>query len=423
MQKIKLSLIGMALLLITLQSSCWARDVNIKGDISYDLIYFTENGEFDSNVIQYELSLEKYFEGKGKAYLSFKGGYDSMEKIASGEAPKLKIIELNEAFADIYLKNTDLRIGRQVISWGTADGINPTNYINPKEISFADMEPKGKPLTCARATYYGKNIILTGVGIFDYEPLEIPEEMKKIPFLLGYLEEFEDPTDEPENTLKNMEFALKIEKRISNCDVKLSYFSGWEDYPALWIKPIPPGFTVTLSPQSAYQRVNKIGLATASTFKGIGLWTETAYVLPREIEEMEQLGNILFSMNEPYFQSVAGANYTFGNDIYLEGQYIYYGNGSLISPYVQHTAGEKVDSGKYLMVHSSWTLDQIHTLGLTGIDTLQDNSFILMPQYTYAINQVTDLSLKAVLFFGDAGTEFGGLKDKSLIDLSAKISF
>jgi len=312
------------------------------------------------------------------------------------------------------LKNTDLRIGRQVISWGTADGINPTNYINPKEISFTDIETKGKPLTCARATYYGKNIILTGVGISDYEPLSIPQEIKN----LG----FSDPT-EPENILANMEFALKVEKRISNWDVKLSYFSGWEDYPALWIKPILPGSTVALSPQSIYQRINKIGLATASTFKGIGLWTETAYVLPRKIEEMEQLGNILFSMNEPYFQSVAGANYTFENDIYLEGQYIYYGNGSLISPYVQYAAGEKVNPGKYLMVHSSWTLDQIHTLGLTGIDTLQDNSFILMPQYTYAINQVIDISLKAALFFGDAGTEFGGLKDKSLIDLSAKISF
>ena len=185
MQKIKLSLIGMALLLIALQGSCLARDVNIKGDVSYDLIYFTDNGKFYSNVIQYELSLEKYFGNKGKAYLSFKGGYDSMEG-----TPKLETVILDEAFADIYLKNTDLRIGQQVISWGTADGINPTNYINPKEISFTDMEPKGKPLTCARATYYGKNIILTGVGIFDYEPLAIPEEMKKIPFLLGYSEEF-----------------------------------------------------------------------------------------------------------------------------------------------------------------------------------------------------------------------------------------
>ncbi len=409
MQKIKLSLIGMALLLIALQSSCWAREIKIKGNVSYDLIYFTDNGKLYSNIIQYELSLEKYFEMKGKAYLSFKGGYDSMEGTS-----KLETVTLDEAFADIYLKNTDLRIGRQVISWGTADGINPTNYINPKGISFTEMENKGKPLTCTRATYYGKNIILTGVGIFDYEPLEIPEEMKN----LG----FSDPT-EPENILANMEFALKVEKRISNWDVKLSYFSGWEDYPALWIKPILPGSTVALSPQSIYQRINKIGLATASTLKGIGLWAEAAYVLPRKIEEMEQPGNILFSMNEPYFQSVAGVNYTFENNIYLEGQYVYYGNGFLISPYVQHTAGEKVNPGKYLMVHSSWTPDQIHTLGLAGIENVQDASFILMPEYTYAINQVTDLSLKAALFFGDTGTEFGALKDKSLINLSVKISF
>ncbi len=420
MQKIKLSFIGMALLLIVSQSSCWAGEVKMKGNISQDLIYFTESRKFYSSVIQYELSLEKYFGNKGKAYLSFKGGYDSMQ----GETSGLEIITLDEAFADIYLKNTDISIGRRVINWGTADMINPTNYINPREISFAGIQVKGKPVTCAQAAYYGRNITLTGVGIFDYEPLKIPEEMKKIPFLFGCLEEFEDPT-EPENTLKNMECALRIEKRISNWDIKLSYFSGWDDYPALWLKfkplPSPPFFE--FHPRSAYQRVNKIGLSTASTHKGVGLWTETAYVLPHRIEEMDQQGNILFSMNEPYLQSVAGINYHFGRDIYLEGQYIYYGNGSLVSPYVQHVAGEKVDPGNYLMVHFSWTLGQVHTLALTGIGNLQDRSSIVMPQYTYAINRVTDLSLKVVLFFGDSGTDFGGLRDKSFIDLSTKISF
>jgi len=400
MQKLRLSLIGMALL-IALQSPCLAKEVKIKGNVSHDLIYFTEKGEFYSNATQYELSLEKYFGNKGKAYLSFKGGYDSMKGIS------VQTVTLDEAFADIYLKNTDLRIGRQVIIWGTADGINPTNYINPKEVSFTDMKPKAKPLACARATYYGKNITLTGVGIFDFVPLSIPQELKN--------QGFSEPIG-PKNTLQNTEFALKAERRIFNWDVKLSYFSGWEDYPALWMKPLSGS-------QSTYQKVNKIGLATASSFKGIGLWTETAYVLPHKIEKMDQAGNILFSINEPYLQSVIGVDHTFENDVYLEVQYIYYGNGSLISPYTQHTTEEKIKPGNYLMVHSSYTLNQIHTFQLTGIDNLKDKSYILMPQYTYAINQVTDLSLKAALFFGDKETELGKLKDESLLDFSAKISF
>jgi len=75
------------------------------------------------------------------------------------------------------------------------------------------------------------------------------------------------------------------------------------------------------------------------------------------------------------------------------------------------------------MAHSSYTFDQVHTLELTGIANLKDFSYIIMPQYTYAINQVTDLSVRGALFFGDAGTEFGELKNKSLIDLGVKISF
>jgi len=67
-------------------------------------------------------------------YLSFKGGYDSIRK------DSIEPVKLDEAYADIYLKNTDLRVGRQVVSWGTADGINPTNYINPRELSLTDTE-------------------------------------------------------------------------------------------------------------------------------------------------------------------------------------------------------------------------------------------------------------------------------------------
>jgi len=57
------------------------------------------------------------------------------------------------------------------------------------------------------------------------------------------------------------------------------------------------------------------------------------------------------------------------------------------------------------------------------IANLKDSSCILMPQYTCAVNQVTDLLLKAVFFLGEEELEFGSLKGKSMIALSVKISF
>jgi len=45
-----------------------------------------------------------------------------------------------------------------------------------------------------------------------------------------------------------------------------------------------------------------------------------------------------------------------------------------------------------------------------------------MPQYAYAINEVTDLSLRGAIFFGAGGTEFGMLKSIDSIDLGIKVS-
>jgi len=415
MKKIVAVMIGIASLLFISGNVCLAEEIELGGYISHNLFYLSREGELSQNITQYGLFLKKNFRGgKGKVYLSFKGGYNSIME------DSIEPVKLDEAYADIYLKNTDLRVGRQVVSWGTADGINPTNYINPRELSLTDTEFKGKPLACLKATYYGKKADMTGVIVFDFEPQDIPEELEiAIGQLIPGFGGFPSPA-EIGNTLENMEFALKVEKRIVDWDAKLSYFHGWEDYPALWIE-LEPGFPPQFEAKSQYQQVDKVGLATAGSLKKVGLWSEIAYVMPREIEEMRN-AFISFSMNKPYLQAVLGADYTFGK-VYVEGQYIYYENGSLLSPYNQYATGEDITAGNYLMVQSSYEINQVHNLRLGGIVNLQDSSYTLMPQYTYAINEVTDLSLRGALFFGEAGTEFGMLKSIDFIDLGIKVSF
>ena len=386
MKKIVVVMIGIASLLFISGNVCLAEEIELGGDISHNLFYLLREGELFQNITQYGLFLKKNFRrGKGKVYLSFKGGHDSIME------DSIEPVKLDEAYVDIYLKNTDLRVGRQVVSWGTADGINPTNYINPRELSLTETEFRGKPLAILKATYYGKKANVTGVIVFDFEPQEIPEELEiAIGQLIPEFGGFPSPA-EIENTLENMDFALKVEKRIADWDTKLSYFHGWEDYPALWIE-LQPGLILQFEGKAQYQQIDKVGLATAGSLKKVGLWSEIAYVMPREIEEMRN-AFISFSMNKPYLQAVLGADYTFGK-VYVEGQYIYYENGSLLSPYNQYGAGEDITAGNYLMVQSSYEINQIHSLRLGGIVNLQDSSYTLMPQYTYAINEVTDLSLR-----------------------------
>lgn len=393
-------------------ASCLGAEIQIGGSISHTLLYLTQEAEFSENTLRYELFFERDFRG-GKIHLSFDGGYDSVDTEA------LELIQLDEAYGDIYLGSVDLRVGQQVVSWGTADGINPTNYVNPKELSFAAGEFKGTPVPSLQATYFGPMTSVTGVVVFDFVPQDVPEEMTEgIAQGLG-LEELPEPTD-PENTLENMEYALQVERRLGNWDTKLSYFHGWEDYPALWIEMVP-GIAPAFEAESQYQRVNKVGLATAGGFRGIGLWGEVAYTSPEEIEEMDT-ATMLLSMNEPYLQGVVGADYSF-SDFYVEGQYIYYENGSLMSPYAQREPGIDITPGKYVMVQISYEVNRDQSVRLVGMMNLDDSGYTIMPQYTYALSDVADLLVRAAFFSGGEGTEFGSLKSLESVDLSIKVSF
>lgn len=43
-------------------------------------------------------------------------------------------IDLREAYVSIYPGKFDIRLGKQIIAWGKADGINPTNNITPQNL-------------------------------------------------------------------------------------------------------------------------------------------------------------------------------------------------------------------------------------------------------------------------------------------------
>jgi hypothetical protein len=397
-----------------------AQGIEVGGELSQILNYGLEEEELTGAITNYKLEFEKDFGFTGKLYLSLKGDYDFLDQVGS--------IGLDEAYAAVYLDRTDLTIGRQVINWGTADGINPTNSINPlTPDSFTEGELSGKPLLALQATYYGTDYDLTGVVIPEFVPVSFDNYSA-----LRKNEEFESIFDGlditlPENKLENMEYALKYGTLVGGYDLRLSYFHGWEDVPALITRmnidpetQQPDRSTQTYD--AWYRKVNKLGIATAGVLNEYGVWAEAAYVIPEELDlasenPLEIVASL--SMNEPYLQAVIGGDYTLENGIYSELQYLYYGNGSLIMPY-NLNPGEEPNAGHYLMNRISYDIDQDNLLELTGITRLNDGSAIIIPTYTYRLNQVTDLKISPILPVGDDG-EFTDFPQQ--VSVSVKTSF
>jgi hypothetical protein len=264
---------------------------------------------------------------------------------------------LQEAYIDYYLGSLDLRAGVQIISWGTAYSINPTNNLNPFDLSeeeaFFPEEKLGA--TALRVKYYPlANLSLTGVYLPYFVPtLEVPGVAL------------------PEKNLKNSEYACKLTTQsIIGCDLSASYFKGREDYP--WIT-------------GEYREVEIIGGDIIGTFSEIALWAEGAYNLPEGGDE--------------YYQIAVGGEYTFGDDLYCLAQY-YHRNYENIQEH-------------YIMTVLRYPFLDIHTLQLGMAYETENNIIIIYPEATYSLADAANIVLSGIFVQGEAaGTFMSGLKDK-----------
>jgi hypothetical protein len=377
------------------------------GELIQSLSYDVDKQAFAAIDTELKLYLERKHDFGGKLRLSVAAGHNALTH-------KNEIL-LDEAYVSLYLEDTDIVVGRQVISWGTADGINPTSYINPAGFSLSSTGLTGKPVLAAQATYYADSFDLTGVVVPVFVPLEL-SDLSSFAGAAGPLTTILSSLNMalPEVKPENMEWALKLGTNVGGYDLHLSYFHGWEDLPALIAKMnIDP---VTLMPnpgsltyEGLYRSVDKFGAAVAGAVKNIGVWAEAAYVSPAKLPLVPsnplevKLG---LSPDEPYVQAVVGADHTFDNGLYAEAQYLYNGSGSLLVSYSQNP-GQKIEAEQYLMSRLAYSFDIDNSLECVSIANLQDGSAVVMPLYTRSLARATSLKLGAIFFVGGAG-EFSG---------------
>lgn len=411
MQKLKI-IIGTFLFITLLTTAAAAQNFDFGGDLSIGSSYGLDQEEFINFRSAYNLELEYEYGLKGKTHLSFNGDYNPLEGTNN--------LTLDEAYTDIYLSSVDLTIGRQTINWGTADGINPTNNINPSGFnSFTNDSLKGEPILAAQGTYYGRKWDVTAVIIPDFVPQQMAaiynSEMGMVFDNLGENPQEYFAQKEPKTNLKNMEYAFQAATRTMNYDLKFSYFHGFEDMPYLQAAPAidPDTGTPIVNYSGDYRKVNIVGAAGASSIKSAGVWGEIAYIMPEEIEITPP--SQLLSINEPYIEAVIGSDYIFENDVYLQAQYLYYGNGSLIIPY--HQPGAEIEAGQYLMTRTSYDIDQKNKVDLTVLYNIRDNDSMIIPSYTHQLTQVTDLKITPIVSVGAEG-EFSQIPDQLGISIS-----
>ena len=327
--------------------------------------------------------------------------------------------ELREGYLSAGLGPLDLRVGKQIIAWGRADRINPTDNLTPRDFTLLVPEDDDQRLgaVAGKATLYVGGIALTGIWLPHFEPDTIPIE--RVP---GVTIRERIPRE------AFGQWAIRMEQTGKAVDWSLSYFEGFDLIPDFVIDRAGPSF---LDLVLKHRWVRVIGADAATILGRYGLRAEAAFTFtadPRGRRPDEK---------NPFFFMVLGGDRTFFEHLNVNLQYLFryvlhHRNPVEVPDPVQRsvaiqqaTVANELDEflhGASLRVANKW-LNETLEAEVAVILLFARLDFAVRPKVTYAITDRWKAVVGADIFRGEGQSFFGRLRDNSAAYAELRFSF
>lgn len=258
----------------------------------------------DLMVLEHKLHLESR-ESRGHA--SFFASVDLT--IDQHDAALNPYLHFREAYIDFSKGGLDLRLGKQVVMWGNADGVFITDVVTPKDLSrflLPDFEDIRMSIPMLKANYY--------IGELGLETVLIPRFIASVQAASGDWA-FEKasltawiPTTMPEASASNAEFGLKVSGLALETDFSVLYLHTWDDFPSVeWVTaslpdsltpylPLAQSFGVSIpeikTPSLRHSKLNIVGLTFSRPVSSLVLRGEGACYLAVPFAGLEPAPNL-----------------------------------------------------------------------------------------------------------------------------------
>ncbi len=147
-------------------------------------------------------------------------------------------IDLREVFMDIYFESMDIRIGKQQIIWGKADGVFITDIVSPKDLReflLPDFNEIRIGVTAVKFDYYIGDNTFELVWIPVFTPTHMPAEgsiwFPKLDFPME--PQIDDSKQEVKGSVENSDLFAKYSVMTSLIDFEIMAGYAWDDDPTL----------------------------------------------------------------------------------------------------------------------------------------------------------------------------------------------
>ena len=317
--------------------------------------------------------------------------------------------ELREAYLETGWGPLDLRVGKQIVAWGRADRINPTDNLSPRDFTLLvpddDDQRPGTP--AVKATYHLPWVSVTALWLPKFEPHTIPLEQVSGVTLIERV---------PDQTVG--QWALKLEQTGGAVDWSLSYFDGFDPVPDFAIDRIT---LTSLDLVLKHNRIRVIGADAATTLGRYGLRGEAAFTFTEDPDGTNP------RVKNPFFFMVVGRDRTFFEYLNVNLQYLFryvvrhrspvdvpdgVARGVATEEALVANELDEIQHGASLRISQKW-LNETLEAEVGSIVTFTRLDFAVRPKVTYSVTDRWKVVVGGDIFRGERRSFFGRLRDNS----------
>ncbi len=368
--------------------------------------------------------------GRIRGFASGYADYDPAVQDWSDDSSEQYDLKLNEAYLTFDTELVDVILGKKMMRWGTGDGINPMDLINPRDC----RDPIASARTDARIPILLANVIcllgpvtIEGAFIPKAEVNEFPapgspwepNNLKNLRKSASTGEIALSPGQTPDDWGEDGELAIRTSTVWKRFDLALLYFNGYPDDPAYRRDLLSDG-RLRFTPH--YGRYQAFGFNFAkstgrATIRGeIAVKPDLPFSIDPNDPSYEEDNDGLVSRD--LYQSLIGVDRQFFTNLYLNLQF-----------FVDHIEGgrealavEQVSHGLTFEISNKF-LDDDLTGGVRGTHYTSNEGSVIEFFAEYNLGDNWEIAPGYMFFEGPKASRLGQHSENDMFYLRVRYVF
>ncbi|MCZ6887268.1 MAG: hypothetical protein O7H39_02145 [Gammaproteobacteria bacterium] len=333
-------------------------------------------------------------------------------------------VELREAYVDTEIGSAFLRIGKQQVVWGQADGLKLLDVLNPqsfREFILDDFEDSRIPLWTVNVevpvgeaflqllwipdkTY--DDIPEPGAAFAFTSPLIVPELPPGVPVAVSLPER-------PDDFFADSDVGMKLGAFAGGWDLSLNYVYHYFDRPVVRREISTVGVAV----RQDYERTHTLGGTFSNVFADITLRGEAAFSSDRFFltDDLTDVDGVIRSAELSY---VLGVDYQGWRDWFVSGQIFQ----SIVADPEPGLVRDRVDTTATFLVRRDFMNEALQAEVLV-IRSLNGGDGLLQASVEYEWRTNVRLKVGAEFFYGNPQGLFGQFNDNDRVSIGIEVGF